>query len=66
MARGRSQAGNNARSNSMNPNNGAHRASANNRANQMNPNNPAHPAAPVAAPAPASTNSQPSEAKTGK
>ena len=38
---GSKQAANN-RSNSMNPNNPAHRASTNNRSNQMNPNNPAY------------------------
>jgi hypothetical protein len=38
---GSRQAANN-RSNSMNPNNAAHRTSANNRSNQMNPNNPAY------------------------
>lgn len=31
------------RSDSMNPNNPAHKAAADNRSNQMNPNNPAHP-----------------------
>ena len=43
MSKGRSQSANNARSNSMNPNNAAGRAAANNHANQGNPNNAAHP-----------------------
>ena len=43
MSKGHSQSANNARRNSMNPNNAAHRAGADNRSNQMNPNNAAHP-----------------------
>lgn len=60
MARGRSQAANNARSNSMNPNNAAYRAAMNNHANQLNPNNPAHPGGEGATPAASSDSGVPS------
>ena len=43
MSKGHGQSANNARSNSMNPNNAAHHAGVNNRSNQMNPSHPAHP-----------------------
>lgn len=63
MSKGRSQSSNNARSNSMNPNNAAGRAAANNHANQGNPNNAAHPSGGTAsAPAP----SGPTKAEGGK
>lgn len=39
----KSNASNNDRSNSMNPNNPAHHASTNNRGDQMNPNNSSYP-----------------------
>lgn len=53
MSKTRSNASNDARSRSMNPQDPVGRAAADNHANQLNPNNAAHPSAPETAPSPA-------------
>lgn len=52
MSKARSNASNDARSRSMNPQDPVGRAAADNHANQLNPNNPAHPSATETAPTP--------------